>query len=141
VQPIGPTDPGKLAVTWSWNDGFDPATGTQDKAGLEAVALGGEAGGGDAAAVATSPIAAVGTSVASTPASEATALAAGVDAAAVPIDPTIASVPPVDPSAGPVVPAVPAVSSAASSASSGNPGRPTGYGGGSRQSKRCAAQL
>ena len=153
LQPVGD---GHFAVTWSWNGGFDPATGTQDKAGLEAVAVAGATVGGSAAAAVTSPVAAVGTSVASTPVSGTTTPAAAADAAAEPADTSIASVPavapvstvpvaPVDPTAAPVAPsaasvtpAVPAVSSAASSAAVG---RPTGHRGGGRQSRRCAAQL
>jgi len=122
----GSTEPGKIDVTWSWDDGFDPATGTQDKAGLEAVLLDGEVGGGETSAAATSPLAAVGTSAVPTAAvetspiaSSATALAAGADAVA-----------PVDTSAVPVVSSAPASTSA-----------PTGDGSGGRQSKRCAAQL
>ena len=121
------TDAGTIEVTWSWDNGFDPATGAQNQAGLAAVAIDGKVGGSSTSAA----VAAVGTSVASTAAVESspiatstTALAAGADGVA-----------PVDTSA------VPVVSSAAATTSAESTAEPSGDRRGGRQSKRCAAQL
>lgn len=142
VQDIGA---GHIEVTWTWNDGFDPATGTLDKAGLAAAAIGGviAPADGDTAAAAVSPPVAAGTSA--TP--ETTALAAGADTAVAPVDPVAPAVAPADTpvaAIAPVAPVVPAASSVSSTSASApveNAGKPTGYGGRGKPAKRCAAQL